>query len=308
MFLDLSLLVQAYLVLGTGKSFIGTLIAKALHDLTSKTILVVCYTNHALDDILESLLDIGIPPEAMLRLGGKSTPKTEPLLPRNQARNAGGRSRDQWTIIDRHKQSVEVLHRGLVNAFNQYKSFKINLPDILDYLEFEQPHFYGAFKVPDPEDGMEMVGKRGQKISRDYLLFQWQNGRNAGIYDRDVRNSQSETTREIWDMKNDIRRQHFQQWVDALLQESIESLATAAKEYNECHEALMRAQSTSLSSLLSGKRIVGCTTTAAAKYDEIRTFNPGVLLVEEAGEILESHILTALGPETSQMILIGDHK
>ena len=35
---------------------------------------------------------------------------------------------------------------------------------------------------------------------------------------------------------------------------------------------------------------------------------PGVVLVEEAGEILESHILTALGPETKQLVLIGDHK
>ncbi|KIJ59315.1 hypothetical protein HYDPIDRAFT_140803 [Hydnomerulius pinastri MD-312] len=35
---------------------------------------------------------------------------------------------------------------------------------------------------------------------------------------------------------------------------------------------------------------------------------PNVLLVEEAGEILESHVLTALGPSIDQMILIGDHK
>jgi len=33
--------------LGTGKSFIGALIAKVLHDFTEQTILVVTYTNHA---------------------------------------------------------------------------------------------------------------------------------------------------------------------------------------------------------------------------------------------------------------------
>ena len=36
--------------------------------------------------------------------------------------------------------------------------------------------------------------------------------------------------------------------------------------------------------------------------------SPDVVLVEEAGEILESHILTALTPKTKQLILIGDHK
>ena len=293
-------------MLGTGKSFIGALIAKALYCLTSKTMLVVCYTNHALDDILEGLLNIGIPPDAMLRLGGKSSSKTEPLLLRNQLRV--NRTQDQWTMVNGYKHSAEILSQKLENAFNDYKSFKLRLSDILEYLEFEHPVFYTAFKVPDPEDGMARVGTGGQKISPDYLLQRWQKGQNAGIYDGDV-NISSEAVKNIWNSNQKIRRQHLKQWEDALVQESIEAFASAAREYNECQEELMRAQNTSLLNILRNKRIVGCTTTAAAKYgDELRTFNPDVLLVEEAGEILESHVLTALGPETSQIILIGDHK
>ena len=296
------------MILGTGKSFIGTLIAKALHLFTSKTVLVVCYTNHALDDILEGLLDVGIPPDTMLRLGGKSTAKTEPLLLQKQPN--GTRTRDQWTIIDKYRQEAEVFYQRLEKAFNGYLSFKVSLSDILAYLEFEDPAFYGAFEVPNPEDsdGMIRVGKGGQKVSATYLLSEWQRGKNAGIYERDIRDK-SETIKNIWGMKYHIRQEHFHRWEDALMQESIEELATVAGEYNKCQEDLMRAQNTSLPGILYSKRIVGCTTTAAAKYgDEIRTFNPDVLLVEEAGEILESHVLTALGPETSQMILIGDHK
>jgi superfamily I DNA and/or RNA helicase len=33
-----------------------------------------------------------------------------------------------------------------------------------------------------------------------------------------------------------------------------------------------------------------------------------VIVCEEAGEVLESHILAALTPGTQQLILIGDHK
>jgi AAA domain len=297
------------LISGTGKSFIGTLIAKALHLFTPKTILVVCYTNHALDDILEGLLDVGIPPDTMLRLGGKWTARTEPLLLQKQPN--GARTRDQWTIIDKYKQNAEIIYKSLENAFNEYLLFKASLSDILDYLEFDDPTFYGAFKVPDLEnsDGMIRVGRGGQKIPATYLLFQWQKGWDAGMYKRDIRDSKSEAIKKIWDMEKGARLEHFKRWEDALIQESIETLATIAKEYNKCQEDLMRAQNTSLQGILHSKRIVGCTTTAAAKYgDEIRTFNPDVLLVEEAGEILESHVLTALGPETSQMILIGDHK
>lgn len=42
--------------------------------------------------------------------------------------------------------------------------------------------------------------------------------------------------------------------------------------------------------------------------DLIRAARPSVLLVEEAGEILESHVLTALSETVEHMILIGDHK
>ena len=272
--------------------------------------MVVCYTNHALDDILEGLLDIGIPPDTMLRLGNKSTAKTEPLLPQNQLTNRV-RTQDQWDVIHKYDNEVEVLYRSLEKKFNGYITFKASLPGILAYLEFEVPDFYGAFEVPDSEDsdGMVRVGTRGRRVSADYLLSRWQRGLNAGIYEGNIRDFKSEAINKIWDMNYDTRLEHFHRWADALMQESIEALATVAREYNECQADLMRAQNTSLPDILRSKRIVGCTTTAAAKYGvEIRTFNPDVLLVEEAGEILESHVLTALGPETSQMILIGDHK
>ncbi|KAG1717607.1 hypothetical protein EDB19DRAFT_1922450 [Suillus lakei] len=60
---------------GTGKSFVGALLAKALHDFTNQTILVVCYTNHALDQFLDDLLKIGIPDDHMVRLGGRAKPQ-----------------------------------------------------------------------------------------------------------------------------------------------------------------------------------------------------------------------------------------
>jgi AAA domain len=295
---------------GTGKSFIGALIAKALYRFTSKTILVVCYTNHALDDILEGLLDVGIPPDTMLRLGGKSTARTEPLLLQKQFNGHGARTRDQWTTIDMYRRRAEILYKRLENAFNRYLS-EASQREVFSYLKSEEPAFYDAFEVPDREDsdGMVRVGKGGEEVSATYLLSHWRKGWKAGIFERDIRNSNSTAIINIWDMKYHTRLGHFQRWKDTIKQKSIEKFVAVARDYNECLEHLMQAQNDSLPSILRSKRIVGCTTTAAAKYgDAIRTFNPDVLLVEEAGEILESHILTALGPKTSQMILIGDHK
>ena len=45
---------------GTGKTHVGAMVCDAIARRSKETILCVCYTNHALDQFLESLLDKGI--------------------------------------------------------------------------------------------------------------------------------------------------------------------------------------------------------------------------------------------------------
>ena len=56
---------------GTGKTFIGVLLAQIILASTNEIILCVCFTNHALDDFLEGLLDAGI--RDIVRIGGKNS-------------------------------------------------------------------------------------------------------------------------------------------------------------------------------------------------------------------------------------------
>ena len=56
-------------------------------------------------------------------------------------------------------------------------------------------------------------------------------------------------------------------------------------------------------------KIVEMTTTGAAKYSTILEQNNfEIVIIEEAAEVLESHILSLLTKNTRQLILIGDHK
>ncbi|KAF4611044.1 hypothetical protein D9613_006821 [Agrocybe pediades] len=291
---------------GTGKSFIGALIAKSIHDFSERTILVVCYTNHALDDILTGLLDIGISPTSMLRLGGKSTSKTEPLTMRNQARGQYKRSQTEWKIIDELKVQLETLRRAVEASYRRYEASNPSFSMILDYLEIEDPEYFAAFRMPESEEGMTLVGGQGKEAQSDYLFNRWSQGEDAGS----LKDSISETHNlGPWQLTKEERRALMSRWKDELMKECIQEFCDNSNEYNRCCERLNRAFSAENASILRSKRIVGCTTTAAAMYrEEIQTFNPDVLLVEEAGEILESHVLTALGPQASQMVLIGDHK
>ncbi|XP_067659755.1 NFX1-type zinc finger-containing protein 1-like [Haliotis asinina] len=55
--------------------------------------------------------------------------------------------------------------------------------------------------------------------------------------------------------------------------------------------------------------VIGLTTTGAARYQNLLTdIQPPVVIVEEAAEVLEGHIITSLSPGCQHLILIGDHK
>ena len=55
--------------------------------------------------------------------------------------------------------------------------------------------------------------------------------------------------------------------------------------------------------------VIGMTTTGAAKYQHIlHLVKPKIVIVEEAAEVLESHVVSALNAGSQHLILIGDHK
>ena len=199
-----------------------------------------------------------------------------------------------------------MLKQGLARLFERYREFHPNYVAILEYLEFEHPEYYAAFFVPEDEDGMEIVGRKGRKIGRDYLLERWIRGEDAGRFSEspDVQDAS-----EIWATPRDARRNLLTRWKEELLKESVEEVYKLGSKYNECLTKIEKQFNQGSGILLRSMRIIGRTTTGAAKYrEEIAAAHTDVLLVEEAGEILESHILTALGEETKQLILIGDHK
>ena len=194
------------------------------------------------------------------------------------------------------------------DTFATYR-FKVGgKADLLEYLEFsdEDSHYFDAFRVPtSDQDEMTRVGRRGKSINKFYLLDRWSAGDDAGVLHGDI----TPTSRDVWKMEKQERSAKLVSWKSEILKEHISEFCTAAESYKQNHGQLRRMFDTRTQDTIREKRIIGCTTTAAAKYKEqLQTSTLDVLLVEEAGEILESHIITALGPQTKQLILIGDHK
>jgi hypothetical protein len=118
---------------------VGALLAKSLHDFTDQTILVVCYTNHALDQFLEDLRKIGIPDTSMVRLGGRAKPQLAHLntFHASQRGSQPQRTKADWTMIDELKNRLQYLCGRLENSTAAFLANKISYGDIVMHIEFE---------------------------------------------------------------------------------------------------------------------------------------------------------------------------
>ena len=288
---------------GTGKSFIGALLAKALYKYTNRTILVVCYTNHALDQFLEDLINMGIKRTHIARFGGR--PKTSlrdlSVINHPRKRMVSGEDKkdvDEWEIMATHCKNR--LH----SKFEEFMFRDIDFPRILFYIESKEPDFFAAFQVPASEDGMTRVGPLGKPMGPDFLISRWAHEQDPGLFkdEPNIRNAAH-----IWGTEPTRRQQKLESWMSGIMTGIADDVCNTGKRFNEC-QAVLKSKTRGLLSLMQ-TRIIGCTTTGAAKYrEDIADFSPDVLLVEEAGEILESHVITAMSSSTTQMILIGDHQ
>ncbi|KAH6622552.1 P-loop containing nucleoside triphosphate hydrolase protein [Chaetomium tenue] len=292
---------------GTGKSFIGAQIARCLFE-AGLRILVLSYTNHALDQFLEDLLNAGIPDQGIVRIGSKAkcTPQTAHLLLSDQRRQFR-RSQQGWEIIDLLKQEAASLGERLKGALQRFTSFSPKWHDIQDYLEFEDggEAFLDALQVPTQSNGWAQAGRGGKAIGPDYLYLQWIRGQGPGKVSKRL----SPTAKTVWNMPPPVREQHHTKWLRAMLEEHLQIIEDLSRDFNDVQRKISLQFSEADANAVLEKKIIGCTTTGAAKYDRlIRAAKPDVILIEESGEILESHVLTALASTVKQLVLIGDHK
>lgn len=80
------------------------------------------------------------------------------------------------------------------------------------------------------------------------------------------------------------------------------------RAYNECVAENKQIDDASQLRVLKSAQIVGFTTSGCAKYQTLlKSLQPHVVICEEAGEVLESHVLASLTSGSEQLILIGDH-
>ncbi|RAH66593.1 putative NF-X1 finger and helicase domain protein [Aspergillus aculeatinus CBS 121060] len=289
---------------GTGKSYTGVAIIKVL--LANKgpdmadlgPILCVTYTNHALDQLLGSLLQSEVTKQ-IVRIGSRSRSECmEPFQLRTLAR--------KFDKTKFEKSSQWESHRSLKECAREFKSIdltqRITPARLMHHLRDHHTDHYNQLFGSD-EDGFKyQESKNSQKVFNHWRF-------SGGKADANhVRKVEDLISVKLTQMSHFDREALYRHWQMEIWSEMEEKLINICESHNTTkHEPDNIRNEVDLRCLAQAD-IVGVTTSGLARNLEmLRRMKSKVVLCEEAGEVLEAHVLTTLLPSVEHAILIGDH-
>lgn len=306
-------------------------------------IFCVCFTNHALDQFLEGCISDGVDAESVVRLGSRS--KSEVL----SSRSLHGVLLHYKTKTDAAEtRAIKNAAAELENKISQISSLttsNICLPIMWKYLASHCPEIAGAIRSivgPGNDDFTYSGGET--KLLEDWLKckvevasYVPETGRGGDV-DGSADGSEDDTYSEddnprrqidgsddsfdeaetndgrskvdgIWRLSKEQRRDLFNEWSQSCRQQLLAGFPDLVKRYQDLFTRLEDIRNAWVLRACSKAKIVGMTTSGAAKYQEaLQALRPRVVICEEAGEVLEAHTIAAVSSATDQLILIGDHQ
>ncbi|KAF4468731.1 NFX1-type zinc finger-containing 1 [Fusarium albosuccineum] len=293
---------------GTGKSYLGVKLLRVLLGVKEQAelgpILVICYTNHALDQFLKHLLDVGI--DAIIRIGGRSvaeelsgknlrvvskeTPKTK--VEGSTIGQAFGYMETRMEMA-RHAMGRWCQARTGPSWSTLEKFLALNFAKIYVQLKRDKE---GGFQIVSQDPLIAWLGKRPSMA--DVKLSP---ARSKPLIQRAEEDIYCLTPTERWALADYWFEQRQEIQIDVIF-ESIDEADNQRKTINRTHGAVDQRT-------IAKADVVGVTTTSLARHIEmLRSVKPKVVIVEEAGELKEADIISALMPGVEHVIQIGDHR
>ena len=113
----------------------------------------------------------------------------------------------------------------------------------------------------------------------------------------------------IWLLSPSDRLRLYLFWVESYRERYRVEIHRCEREYEQlCHQ-LEAVRFVEEEEVIRRATVVGMTTSGAARYHSVlQRVAPKIVIIEEAAEVMEAHIITSLSQSTKHTILIGDHK
>lgn len=262
-----------------------------------------CYTNHALDQFLEHLVEVGM--EKIIRIGGRS--RSEVLNGKNLrvvSKEESKTRSESYDIAmgykaleDKEKMIKKTL--GILYKVHQQPRWTTVQP----YLARRHQAIHSQFSRVD-EEGFESVGRdpfdiwlsqksdvppQEPSVSIDSLVLA--------------------ATRDAHSILPVHRKLLVAHWVEEICDDATDNLFESVKEATITHNHRTAVHDDIDRRVLQTADVIGVTTTGLAKrIATLQHVKSKVVICEEAGEVLEPHILSALLPSVEHFIQIGDHQ
>ena len=101
----------------------------------------------------------------------------------------------------------------------------------------------------------------------------------------------------------------YRYWLNQYREMNYQELEMLKRDYKKAADNMEFASTQQNTEICRTMKIIGMTTTAAAKNANlIQELGCKIIIAEEAAEVQESHIVSVLSPKCQHMILIGDHQ
>lgn len=102
------------------------------------------------------------------------------------------------------------------------------------------------------------------------------------------------------------RQKKWLEWEGEIRRERAEDAARSIRRRNASAKQLSELELARDIERVRSARVIGCTTTGGALHHALlEEAGCGVVIVEEAAEVLEAHVLASLGTSTKHVIMIG---
>eukprot|EP00918_Siedleckia_nematoides_P020910 GHVU01044756.1.p2 GENE.GHVU01044756.1~~GHVU01044756.1.p2 ORF type:complete len:483 (+),score=75.41 GHVU01044756.1:1960-3408(+) len=254
--------------------------------------------------VVHDAIDAGVPKGAIVRLGGspKADKTLEDISFRNLKRTGGSGTADRHAAGQLHGEISMLEPQDEDPARAVMTTWVNNWRDSKSLVAASDPYAVEAFTVPWSPEGWSAVGRGGKKnrpLSSGELWKNWIRGDplplSAGVSD----------SRGLWTMPKTQRQKQLKVWRVRRIVE----VANRIQRYNQLVKCLRILYAAADREVLGNRRIIACTTTSAAKNAEaFQGVQIDVVMLEEAGEILEAHVLASLTETVKSLIMLGDHK
>jgi hypothetical protein len=249
-----------------------------------------CYTNHALDQILEHLLDAGI--TEVVRVGGASaSSRLEDYNLYNLERSVEYNTFNKRTFSDVKQQLDQ--NAGVIRALSgRVTAAELLWEELSDNYDLRYSAADTELLLCDPDDGLAaltvtssaysdssgftLVGSGSREAKPDYLYRIWRTGGAPPALLQEALSLEP-----LWQLNLAQRTQLCAAWRRALRADAQQELVAALQERTELTAALSEIKQRQQLAVLKQARVIGMTTTKAAMMrPTLEQLAPGVVIFE----------------------------